>query len=98
MKKEQLINRVAEIKEGTKKDATQSVDAVFQAIEEALKRGEEVNLAGLLKITIKDVPATEEKTMISPLTKQEITVAAKPATKKAVAKLGKLLKEAPANS
>jgi DNA-binding protein HU-beta len=88
MNKEQLISRVAEITEGTKKDATKSVDALFQVIEEAIASGEGINLVGFIKIEVKDVPAKDHRNP------KDGSIVHKEAHKRPVAKLGKKLKDA----
>ncbi|WP_312148614.1 HU family DNA-binding protein, partial [Paenibacillus odorifer] len=46
MNKSDLINVVTEATELPKKDATKAVDAVFEAITEALQSGDKVQLVG----------------------------------------------------
>ena len=46
MNKAELVEAVAKETEGTKADAQRSVDAVFGAIETALKKGDRVQLTG----------------------------------------------------
>lgn len=46
MNKTELINKVAEATQMTKKDAARSVEAVFDAITEALSKGDKVQLIG----------------------------------------------------
>lgn len=63
------------------------------AIEQANSVGA-FTIPGLCKITKVHKPATPEKKMISPLTKQEITVKAKPAHNKVKVRAIKALKDA----
>ena len=46
MNKAELVEAVAKETEGTKADAQRNVDAVFGAIETALKKGDRVQLTG----------------------------------------------------
>lgn len=46
MNKTDLIAKVAELTDLPKKDATKAVDAVFEAISDALKSGDKVQLVG----------------------------------------------------
>ncbi len=55
MNKNDLIARVAELSDLPKTDATKAVDAVFDAITESLKDGDEVRLVnfGTFKVTLR---------------------------------------------
>ncbi len=46
MNKNEFIDRVADIADLTKADAAKAVDAVFDAITDALKKGDDVRLVG----------------------------------------------------
>lgn len=46
MNKNEFIDRVADIADMTKADAAKAVDAVFDAITDALKKGDDVRLVG----------------------------------------------------
>jgi len=46
MNKNEFIDRVADLSSMSKTDATRAVDAVFDAITQALKRGDDVRLVG----------------------------------------------------
>ena len=46
MNKNEFIDRVADLSNMSKADATRAVDAVFDAITAALKRGDDVRLVG----------------------------------------------------
>ncbi|VTR61970.1 DNA-binding protein HU [Actinobacillus pleuropneumoniae] len=56
MNKSDLITQVAESTELSKKDATKAVDAVFDAISEALQSGDKVQLVGLATSRFASVP------------------------------------------
>ncbi|KUK31513.1 MAG: DNA-binding protein Hup [Thermoanaerobacterales bacterium 50_218] len=88
MNKAELINCVAEKAEMTKKDAEKAVNAVFAAIEEALARGEKVQLVGFGTFEIRERAA---RTGRNPQTGEEIQI---PATKVPAFRAGKALKDA----
>lgn len=86
--KQDLIAKVAEATEFTKKDAARAVDAVTGAISEFLTAGEKVQLIGFGKFEVRE---RAERKGRNPQTGQEITIAA---TKAPAFKAGKALKEA----
>ena len=88
MNKNELIHRVAEASELTKKDATKAVDAVFDNILEALKRGDNVQLIGFGNFEIRERSARKGR---NPQTGDEIEIAA---SKVPAFKPGKQLKDA----
>ena len=87
MTKAELISKVAEGAELSKKDADKAVSAVFEAITESLKAGDKVQLVGFGTFSVKDRPA---RTAINPSTKEKVNV---PATRVPAFKAGKGLKE-----
>ena len=86
--KHDLIAKVAEATELTKKDAAAAVNATFDAIAEYLAAGEKVQLIGFGNFEVRD--RAEHKGR-NPQTGQEITIAA---SKVPAFKAGKALKEA----
>lgn len=72
----------------TKKDATKAVDAVFNAIQDALVKGEKVQLIGFGNFEVRERAARKGR---NPQTGEEIEI---PATKVPAFKPGKQLKEA----
>ena len=86
--KQDLIAKVAEATELTKKDSAAVVDAVFAAVTEFLSTGEKVQLIGFGNFAVRERAARKGR---NPQTGQEITIAA---TKAPVFKAGKALKEA----
>lgn len=86
--KQDLIAKVAEATELTKKDSAAAVDAVFTAVTEFLSVGEKVQLIGFGNFAVRERAARKGR---NPQTGQEITIAA---TKAPVFKAGKALKEA----
>ena len=86
--KQDLIAKVAEATELTKKDAGRAVDAVFSAVSVLLTEGEKVQLIGFGNFV---VLVRAERKGRNPQTGQEITIAA---TKGPAFKAGKALKEA----
>ena len=87
MTKADLIAAVAAKADITKKDADKAVAAVLESIEEALVKGDKVQLVGFGTFEVRDRKAKEA---INPATKQKIKV---PAKKAPAFKAGKALKE-----
>ncbi|WP_027416355.1 HU family DNA-binding protein [Aneurinibacillus terranovensis] len=73
MNKTELIAKVAEAADMTKKDATQVVEATFDAIAGALKAGEKVQLIGFGNFEVRERAARKGR---NPQTGQEIDIAA----------------------
>lgn len=88
MNKVELINSVAEKTELTKKDAEKAVSAVLTSIEEALGKGDKIQLVGFGTFESKPRKAREGRT---PQTGDTIQI---PATRVPVFKAGKPLKDA----
>lgn len=88
MNKAELIADVAERISDSKMKAEEAVDAVFEALKDALKRGDEVRLPAF---GVFDVKETAARTARNPQTGEEVKV---PAGKKARFKPGKALKDA----
>lgn len=87
MNKSELIAKVAEASELSKKDATKAVDAVFEAISEALQQGDKVQLVGFGNFEVRERSARKGR---NPQTGQEIDI---PASKIPAFKPGKALKD-----
>ncbi|PTX59897.1 nucleoid protein Hbs [Melghirimyces profundicolus] len=87
MNKTELISQVAEKTNMTKKDATQAVDAVLDAITEALKNGDKVQLIGFGNFEVRERAARKGR---NPQTGKEIDI---PASKVPAFKPGKALKD-----
>jgi len=85
--KAELVSVIAEKTDMTKKDAEKALNAVLSAIEEALKKGDKVQLVGFGTFEVKERAARKGR---NPQTGQEIEI---PASKVPVFKPGKLLKE-----
>ena len=81
--KTQLLNALSESTGLQKKDVALVLDELGVLIERHIKRRAVgmFTLPGLLKIKAVRKPATKSRKMISPFTGQEITVAAKPASR-----------------
>lgn len=88
MNKTELVAYVAEQTQLTKKDATKAVDAVFEAIESALKKGDKVQLIGFGNFEVRERAARKGR---NPQTGEEIEIAA---SKIPAFKPGKSLKDA----
>ena len=92
MNKADLIAKVAEVSNLTKKDSEAALNAVVEAIESALVAGEKVQLVGFGSFEVRKRAARKGR---NPQTKQEIKI---PASKAPVFKAGKALKDAVNNS
>lgn len=88
MNKTELVAYVAGTTDITKKDATKAVEAVFEAIESALKQGDKVQLIGFGNFEVRERAARKGR---NPQTGEEIEI---PASKIPAFKPGKSLKEA----
>jgi DNA-binding protein HU-beta len=86
--KQDLVSHVAEIASISKGDATKAVDAVFDGITAALKKGDEVRLVGFGTFAIAERAASEGR---NPRTGEKIAIAA---SKQPKFKAGKALKDA----
>lgn len=91
MNKKQLIAKVAERTEMSKKDADAVVTALIDTITRALGMGETVKLTGLGSFEVKDRAARVGR---NPQTKEPVPI---DASKAAVFRVGKALKAAVAN-
>ncbi|MFD1955738.1 HU family DNA-binding protein [Paenibacillus thailandensis] len=87
MNKSELISKVAELADLSKKDATKAVDAVFEAISEALQNGDKVQLVGFGNFEVRERQARKGR---NPQTGEEIDIAA---SKMPAFKPGKSLKD-----
>lgn len=88
MQKADIVAQVAEATGTTKTVATKAVDAVFMAIEDALKSGGDVRLLGFGTFSVADRPARQGK---NPRTGAVIEIAA---SKQLKFTAGKALKDA----
>ena len=93
--KAQTVGEIADATELDKK----SVNRVFDALQELIRKqltgrgpGEFV-IPGLVKLRVVKKPATKERQGINPVTKEPITIPAKPASKKVRATALKALKD-----
>jgi DNA-binding protein HU-beta len=87
MNKTELINKVAEQSELTKKDATKAVEAVFASISEALQTGDKVQIIGFGNFEVRERAARKGR---NPQTGEEIEISA---SKIPAFKPGKALKD-----
>lgn len=86
MNKTELIAKVAEATDMTKKEATQSVEAVLAIITEALRSGDKVQLIGFGNFEVRNRAARKGR---NPQTGEEIDI---PASKVPAFRPGKQLK------
>ncbi len=87
MNKSELVADVAERMGESKQKGEEAVNAVFEALTAALKRGDDVRLPSFGVFDVKDTAA---RTARNPQTGEEVKV---PAAKKARFKPGKALKD-----
>ena len=87
MNKAELINVVSEAAEVSKKDAETVITATLDAITDALKEGEKVQLVGFGSFEVKSRSARMGR---NPHTKEQIEI---PASRVPVFKAGKALKD-----
>lgn len=73
MNKAELVSSVADKAEVTKKEAEKIITAVFDVVEEALAKGEKVQLVGFGTFEVRDRAA---RTGRNPQTGEEIQIAA----------------------
>ncbi len=88
MKKSELVEVVAQAADLTKADATRALDAVFEAITAALKKGTKVPVAGFGTFAVSKRAAREGR---NPQTGATVKI---PARKAVTFKAGTALKEA----
>ena len=88
MSREELITKIAENAEISKKSATQALNAVIEGIMGALEKGDKVTLVGFGTFQVSE---RKERQGVNPQTKQKLTI---PARKVPVFKAGKKLKDA----
>ena len=88
MNKMDLVNSVAEKTDMTKKDAEKVINAVFEGINNALAKGDKVQLVGFGTFEVKERAARIGR---NPRTGEEISI---PATRVPSFKPGKSLREA----
>ncbi len=83
MTKTQLLNTLSESTGLQRKDVAAVLDELGAVIERHVRKRAvgTFTLPGLLKIKVVRKPATKARKMTSPFTRQEITVAAKPASR-----------------
>lgn len=84
---QEVINQIAEITGGTKKDAKAHFDAFKEVVVGAIERGEDVKIKGFVEFTTQEVA---EGTARNPQDGSEVVV---PAHRKAKATLSKSLRK-----
>ena len=87
MNKAELVSKMAEKSELTKKEAEMALNALMESIQEALVSGDKVQLVGFGSFEVRKRAARKGR---NPQTKEEIKI---PASKAPVFKAGKALKD-----
>ncbi len=88
MNKSELVASMAEKSKLSKKDSEKALNALVDSVEEALVKGDKVQLVGFGSFEVRN---RAERKGRNPQTKEEITI---PASKAPVFKVGKALKDA----
>ena len=88
MNKTELIASMAEKSQLSKKDAEKALNAFIESVEEALAKGDKIQLVGFGTFEVRE---RAERKGRNPQTREEIVI---PASKAPVFKAGKALKEA----
>jgi nucleoid DNA-binding protein len=93
--KSQFVAAVAEKAGLDKRQASAVFDALSAVIKEQLGASGpgEVAILNLLKLKVKDVPATQDREGLHPITKQKTLIKGKPASRKVKASAMKGLKD-----
>ena len=76
-----MANYLAEVRDISKKDAKEILDVIIGLIEAGVLQGNRVPLGKIGKVYAKVKPATKARKGRNPITGEEITIAAKKATK-----------------
>ncbi len=87
MNKTDLVTSMAEKGDLSKKDAEKALNAFIESVEEALSKGDKIQLVGFGTFEVRERAARKGR---NPQTKEEIDI---PATKAPVFKVGKGLKD-----
>ena len=87
MNKSELIKAMAEKSGLSQKDAGLAYEAFVEAVTDALKAGDKVQLIGFGSFEVKDIPA---KMGVNPQTGEKVAI---PESKKPVLKFGKAYKD-----
>ena len=87
MNKSELVSSIADKGDISKKDAEKALNAFIETVEEALVKGEKIQLVGFGSFEVRE---RAERKGRNPQTREEITV---PASKAPVFKVGKALKD-----
>lgn len=82
MTKTQIVETIAQKLGHTKSEVSKFIDCYAETIAVALRQEGQVVVPGLVKLKLKDTPATPAGERMNPFTKQMAKVAAKPASKK----------------
>jgi nucleoid DNA-binding protein len=82
MTKSQIIQALTADGDLNKKQAQKVLDTLASLAAMTLKSDGKFTVPGLVRLTLKDKPATPERQGINPFTKAKVTIPAKPASKK----------------
>lgn len=76
----QLVATLAERSELSKAEVKKVLDALEETVLDEIGNAEKVKIGGLVQLTVRLRPATNERPGRNPATGEEITIAAKPAS------------------
>ena len=76
----QMVAAVADRADMSRADAKRALDALDEIILQELGNAQKVRLGGLVQLTVRVKPATKKRSGRNPVTGEEITIAAKPAS------------------
>lgn len=82
MNKTQLVQSLIADSDISKKQAQHLLEALATLASTSLKSDGTFTIPGIVKLTLKDKPATAERQGINPFSKAPVTIPAKPASKK----------------
>lgn len=82
MNKTQLLQSLISGSDITKKQAQHLLETLASVATSSLKADGSFTIPGIVRLSLKDKPATPERQGINPFTKAPVTIAAKPASKK----------------
>lgn len=78
----------------SKADVAKILDSIGEVVTSELKKDGQAIIPGIVKFKVAERAATKERQGINPFTKEPMTIAAKPASKKVRASPQKVLKDA----
>jgi nucleoid DNA-binding protein len=75
-----MVAAVADRADMSRADAERALDALDEIVLQELGNAQKVRLGGIVQLTVRVKPATKKRPGRNPATREEITIAAKPAS------------------